>query len=46
LPEIRTQMSNLGMEPLASTPEAMSQRLKADIDKWRVVINTAGIPKQ
>jgi tripartite-type tricarboxylate transporter receptor subunit TctC len=46
LPAIRAQMANLGMEPLASTPEALSQRLKADIDKWRVVINTAGIPKQ
>jgi tripartite-type tricarboxylate transporter receptor subunit TctC len=46
LPEIRTQMANLGMTPIGSTPEALSQRLKADIDKWRVVINTAGIPKQ
>jgi tripartite-type tricarboxylate transporter receptor subunit TctC len=46
LPEIRAQMANLGMEPLPSTPEAQSQRLRADIDKWRVVINTAGIPKQ
>jgi tripartite-type tricarboxylate transporter receptor subunit TctC len=46
LPEIRAQMANLGMEPLASAPEALSQRLDADIDKWRVVINAAGIPKQ
>jgi tripartite-type tricarboxylate transporter receptor subunit TctC len=46
LPDIRAQMANLGMEPLASTPEALSQRLKADIDKWRMVINAAGIPKQ
>ncbi|MBO0755225.1 MAG: tripartite tricarboxylate transporter substrate binding protein [Bradyrhizobiaceae bacterium] len=45
-PEIRAQMANLGMEPIASTPEALSRRLMADIDKWRVVINTAGIPKQ
>jgi putative tricarboxylic transport membrane protein len=45
-PEIRTQMADLGMEPLASTPEAMTQRLKADTDKWRVVIDKAGIPKE
>jgi tripartite-type tricarboxylate transporter receptor subunit TctC len=45
-PEIRTRMANLGMEPIASTPEALTQRLKADVDKWRAVINAAGIPKQ
>jgi len=46
LPEIGAKMANLGMEPLASTPEAMTQRLKADADKWRMVIEKAGIPKQ
>ncbi len=46
MPEIRAQMAELGMEPLASTPEALTQRLKADADKWRMVINKAGIPKQ
>jgi putative tricarboxylic transport membrane protein len=45
-PEIREKMANLGMEPLASTPEALTQRLKADIAKWRAVIDKAGIPKQ
>lgn len=46
MPEIGAQMADLGMEPLASTPEAMTRRLKADADKWRVVIDKAGIPKQ
>ncbi len=46
MPEIRAQMAALGMEPQASTPEAMTQRLKADADKWRAVIDKAGIPKQ
>ena len=46
LPELRAQMAELGMEPLASTPEALTQRLKADAEKWRVVIDKAGIPKQ
>ena len=40
------QMVALGMEPLASMPEAMTQRFKADADKWRMVIDKAGIPKQ
>lgn len=46
MPEIRAKMANLGMEPLASTPEAMTQRMKTDADKWRMVIDKAGIPKQ
>jgi tripartite-type tricarboxylate transporter receptor subunit TctC len=46
LPQIGAQMAELGMEPLASTPEALTQRLKADADKWRMVIDKAGIPKQ
>jgi tripartite-type tricarboxylate transporter receptor subunit TctC len=46
MPEIGAQMAELGMEPLASTPEALTQRLKADADKWRMVIDKAGIPKQ
>jgi tripartite-type tricarboxylate transporter receptor subunit TctC len=46
MPEIGEQMADLGMEPLASTPEALTQRMKADADKWRVVIDKAGIPKQ
>jgi hypothetical protein len=39
-------MAELGMEPLASTPETITKRLKADADKWRMVIDKAGIPKQ
>jgi tripartite-type tricarboxylate transporter receptor subunit TctC len=46
MPEIGAQMAELGMEPLASTPEELTQRLKADADKWRMVIDKAGIPKQ
>ena len=46
MPELGAQMAELGMEPLASTPEALTQRLKADADKWRMVIDKAGIPKQ
>jgi putative tricarboxylic transport membrane protein len=46
MPEIGAQMADLGMQPLASTPEALTQRMKADADKWRVVIDKADIPKQ
>ncbi len=46
MPEIRAKMANLGMERLASTPQALSQRLQTDAAKWRAVIDKAGIPKQ
>ena len=36
----------LGIEAKASTPEAIADRLKSDIDKWRAVIEKAKIPKQ
>jgi tripartite-type tricarboxylate transporter receptor subunit TctC len=45
-PEIRAKMANLGMDPLASTPEALTQRFKTDAAKWRAVIDKASIPKQ
>ena len=46
MPDIRAKMANLGMEPLTSTPEEMTQRMKADVEKWRTVIDKAGIPKR
>jgi tripartite-type tricarboxylate transporter receptor subunit TctC len=46
MPEIGKQMAELGMEPLASSPEQLTERLNADTAKWREVIEKAGIPKQ
>ncbi|HEX4411284.1 MAG TPA: tripartite tricarboxylate transporter substrate-binding protein [Xanthobacteraceae bacterium] len=46
MPEIRTKMAELGMEPVAASPEALRARLVADVEKWRVVIEKSGIPKQ
>jgi tripartite-type tricarboxylate transporter receptor subunit TctC len=39
-------MLDLGIEARASTPQEISDRLKADIEKWGKVIDKAGIPKQ
>jgi len=44
--DVKKQLLELGIEAKASTPEEISARLKADIDKWRAVIERAGIPKQ
>jgi tripartite-type tricarboxylate transporter receptor subunit TctC len=39
-------MLDLGIEARASTPQEITEQLKADIEKWGKVIDSAGIPKQ
>jgi len=43
---LRKRLLTLGIEARASTPEEIAGRLRSDIDKWRRVIEKAGIPKQ
>ena len=45
-PELKKKMLTLGIEAKASTPEAIEDRLKSDIEKWRAVVDKAHIPKQ
>jgi tripartite-type tricarboxylate transporter receptor subunit TctC len=45
-PELMKRALELGIEAKASTPEAIGQRLKDDIEKWAKVIERAGIDKQ
>lgn len=44
--DIKKRLLELGIAAKASTPQEISARLKADIDKWRTVIEKAGIQKQ
>lgn len=44
--EIKKKLLTLGIEARAGTPEAIADRLKSDIVKWRAVIEKANIPKQ
>jgi tripartite-type tricarboxylate transporter receptor subunit TctC len=44
-PELQAKASKMGMAMRASTPDEMTERLKADTDKWGAVIQRAGIPK-
>jgi tripartite-type tricarboxylate transporter receptor subunit TctC len=44
--DVKRRLIELGIEAKASTPEALSARLKSDIDKWQKVIDKAGIQKQ
>jgi tripartite-type tricarboxylate transporter receptor subunit TctC len=45
LPDLRSRMLELGLEPLAGAPQESAARLSADIVKWRKVIEDAHIPK-
>jgi tripartite-type tricarboxylate transporter receptor subunit TctC len=44
--ELKKRLLALGVEAKAGTPEEISSRLRSDIDKWRRVIEKAGIAKQ
>jgi tripartite-type tricarboxylate transporter receptor subunit TctC len=44
--DVKRRLIELGIEARASTPQEISARLKSDIDKWRQVIDKAGIQKQ
>ena len=44
--EVKKRLLELGIEARPSTPQEISARLKSDIDKWRQVIEKAGIQKQ
>jgi tripartite-type tricarboxylate transporter receptor subunit TctC len=44
--EVRQSLLDLGIEPRGSAPEALHGMLIAEIEKWRVVIQRAGIEPQ
>ena len=44
--DVKKRLIELGIEARASTPQEISARLTSDIDKWRQVIEKAGIQKQ
>ena len=42
-PEVRTLLTQQGMEVLTSSPEELRERMKADAVRWAQVVKTAGI---
>lgn len=46
LPDIKTRMSELGMEPMLGTPEELGARMVSEIKRWSAVIDKAGIPRR
>jgi tripartite-type tricarboxylate transporter receptor subunit TctC len=45
-PELVQRYTELGLEPLPTTPDELSGRLRAEIGKWARVIRDAGIEQQ
>jgi tripartite-type tricarboxylate transporter receptor subunit TctC len=45
-PGLKQRLLELGVEAKASTPQEIAERLRSDIDKWRGVIDKAGIERQ
>ena len=45
-PEVRDGLLAAGATPMSSTPQQMTERMKADIEKWQTIIAKANIPRQ
>jgi tripartite-type tricarboxylate transporter receptor subunit TctC len=45
-PELKQKLLEMGIEAKPSTPEEIAARLRSDIEKWRGVIEKAGVPRQ
>jgi tripartite-type tricarboxylate transporter receptor subunit TctC len=46
LPDVKARLADLGIEATPETPETLGERLRADVARWRGVIEQAGIPRQ
>lgn len=44
--ELKQRYAAIGMEPIPSAPDALSAKLKSEIDKWGKVVRAAKIPQQ
>ncbi len=45
-PDVREQFTQLGMEPLATTPEAFAAEIRESVARWPALVNTIGIHAQ
>ena len=37
------KFASLGIEPVTDTPQAFAAFIRSEMDKWRIVVTTAGI---
>lgn len=45
MPDVRERLTNLGADPVSSTPEQFAQHIAREKQKWADVVNRAGIPQ-
>ncbi len=45
-PEVQKELQAIGIVARSSSPAQMTQRMQADMAKWRAIIEKAGIPRQ
>lgn len=45
-PDVRNELVALGASPMNSTPAQMTDRMRGDVTKWRLVVEKSNIPKQ
>lgn len=45
-PDIRKQLTAMGVDPWPGTPEQLAELLRADIARYSAVVRSAGLPKQ
>jgi tripartite-type tricarboxylate transporter receptor subunit TctC len=46
MPDIRSRMAEVGMQPMIGPPEFLDERMKSEIVKWAKVIQVAGVERQ
>jgi tripartite-type tricarboxylate transporter receptor subunit TctC len=42
-PAMKVKFASLGIEPVTDTPQAFAAFIRSEMDKWRIVVTTAGI---
>lgn len=42
-PAMKVKFASLGIEPVTDTPQAFTAFIRSEMDKWRIVVTTAGI---
>jgi len=42
-PDVRERLAGIGLEPVSNTPQEFAAQVKADIAKWRKVIQEVNI---
>ena len=45
-PDLRERLTALGVDPWPGTPEQLGELLRADIERFRVIVRSAGLPRE